>query len=193
MKNHPPYLVPCIHGSIAKVEGPDEHFLHAIPYMQFPLLQAGRPLTGERGVIPIPRLPGVTENGFYTEAWKYYQAHPNGPYLHGGWDPIPPDPDSRPIHKRWLRQYQEIAADGTWAFLEISDSDLFATPLPADFVASAFANRDLYLVLANYGRSPQQVTTADAYVPIDEPTTPPSKHWPLPKRSLKILRRTEAS
>ncbi len=187
-KNHTPYVVPCIQGTFAKVEGESEHFLHSIPYMQFPLLQGGRPLTGERGVIPIPRLPGVTENGFYTEAWKYYQAHPDGPYIYGGWDPIPPDPDMRPAHARWLKQYLAMVEDGTWAYLEIADSDLFATPLPQDCVASAFANRDLYLVLANYGQSPQEVATTDAYVPLDDPAAAPTKQWPLPKRSLKILR-----
>ncbi len=96
VKNHTPYVVPCIHGSIAKVEGDSDHFLHAIPYMQFPLLQGGRPLTGERSVIPIPRLPGVTENGFYQAAWEYYQAHPDGPYIYGGWDAIPPSEETRP-------------------------------------------------------------------------------------------------
>ena len=39
VKNHAPYIVPCIHGSVAKVEDVNEHFLHAIPYMQFPLLR----------------------------------------------------------------------------------------------------------------------------------------------------------
>jgi len=71
-KNHAPYVVPCIHGSVAKVEGKSEYFLHSIPYMQFPLLQGGRPLTGERAVISIPRLPGVKDNGFCVAAWKYY-------------------------------------------------------------------------------------------------------------------------
>ena len=187
-KNHAPYVVPCIQGTSAKVEGQNDHFLHSIPYMQFPLLQGGRPLTGERAVIPIPRLPGVQENGFYRKAWKYYQAHPNGPYIYGGWDPIPPSTETRPAHARWLKQYLPLAADGTWAFLEIADSDLFATPLPKDCVASAFANRDLYLVLANYGQAPQQVETADAYVSTDDLAAAPAKQWPLPKRSLRILR-----
>ncbi|WP_148595165.1 hypothetical protein [Aquisphaera giovannonii] len=57
-------------------------------------------------------------------------------------------------------------------------------------MASAFANREMYLVLANYGRSPRQVATADAYVPVDEPASAPAKEWPLPKRSLRILRRS---
>lgn len=187
-KNHTPYVVPCIQGTAAKVEGESEHFLHSIPYMQFPLLQGGRPLTGERGVIPIPRLPGVRENGFYEAAWKYYQAHPNGPYVYGGWDPIPPNPEMRPAHARWLRQYLPLAEDGTWAYLEIAESDLFTAPLPPECVASVFANRELYLVLANYGQSPQQVQTADAYAPADDRAAAPAKNWQLPKRSLRILR-----
>ena len=87
-----PTSFPAFTARIAKVEGAGDHFLHSIPYMQFPLLQGGRPLTGERGVIPIPRLPGVTEKGFYEAAWKYYQAHPNGPYIYGGWDRFRPTP-----------------------------------------------------------------------------------------------------
>lgn len=187
-KNHTPYVVPCIQGTSAKLEGTSEHFLHSIPYMQFPLLQGGRPLTGERAVIPIPRLPGIQETGFYAAAWKYYQAHPNGPYIYGGWDPIPPDPEVRPAHARWLKRYLPLVEDGTWAYLEVADSDLFARPLPPDCVASVFANRDLYLVLANYGQSPHQIETAEAYVPADDRAAAPAKQWPLAARSLSILR-----
>jgi hypothetical protein len=187
-KNHTPYVVPCIQGTAAKVESEVDHFLHSIPYMQFPLLQGGRPLTGERGVIPIPRLPGVREGGFYEAAWKYYQAHPNGPYIYGGWDPIPPNPEMRPAHARWLKQYMPLVEDGTWAYLEIADSDLFVKPLPTDCVASGFANRELHLVLANYSQTAQQIETADAFVPTDNPAAAPAKQWQLPKRSLRILR-----
>ncbi len=50
---------------------------------------------------------------------------------------------------------------GTWAFLEIGDSDLFAKPLPTDCVASAFANRELYVVLANYSQLPVRQRVQD--------------------------------
>ncbi|MCU0960329.1 MAG: alpha-amylase family protein [Pirellulaceae bacterium] len=188
VKNHVPYVVPCIHGSIAQVSGAGDHFLHAIPYLQFPLLQGGRPLTGERAVVPIPRLPGVQENGFYTAAWEYYQQHPDGPYIYGGWDPIPPNIETRPQHARWLKQYLPMVEDGTWAYLEITDSDLFASPWPAGCVASMFANRELYLVLANYGTTAQLIETTDAYVSADERAAAPARQWPLPPRSLRILR-----
>ena len=132
----------------------------------------------------------MTEGGFYETAWKYYQAHPNGPYIYGGWDVIPPDTERRPANARWLKQYLPMVEDGTWAYLEIGQSDLFTKPLPEACVASAFANRDLYLVLANYGQSPQQIETADAYVPTDDPSATPTKQWPLSKRSLRILKRS---
>ena len=48
VKNHPPYVVPCLDMTFTKIDDENEPFLHAIPYLQFPLLQAGRPWTGER-------------------------------------------------------------------------------------------------------------------------------------------------
>jgi len=57
-------------------------------------------------------------------------------------------------------------------------------------VASAFANHDLYLVLANYGQSHQQVETTDAYLATDDPSAAPVKQWQLPKRSLRIVKRS---
>ena len=159
VKNHPPYVVPCIDMTFAKIENDDEPYLHAIPYMQFPLLQAGRPFTGERAMIPGVRVR-FRQDDFWMrrcrEAWKYYQAHPNGPHTYGGWDAVPGRAETRPTHARWLKQYLPLVEEGTWAWLEIGESSLFARPLPKDVVASAFANRELYLVLANYGQDPRR-------------------------------------
>ena len=49
-----------------------------------------------------------------------------------------------------------LVEEGTWAWLEIRDSSLFTRPLPAHVVASAFVNRESYLVLANYGHVPRR-------------------------------------
>jgi hypothetical protein len=192
VKNHPPYVVPCIDMSFAKLESDDEPYLDAIPYLQFPLLLGGRPMTGQRAMVPgVPYAPA--KDDFWKlrclEAWKYYQAHPNGPHAYGFWDSIPPRPQTRPTHARWLKLYRSLVEDGTWAWLEIGQSSLFGGPLPKGVVASAFANRELYLVLVNYGQTPQEITTGDAYVSVAEPAAPVSKRWPLAKRSLLILRR----
>lgn len=191
IKNHPPFLIPCIDMSFATVEDDDEQFLHAIPYMQFPLLHAGRPFTGERGMIP--GVQYVSDNDFWMkrcrQVWEYHQAHPDGPHVYSGWDAVPPRDETRPTHARWLKRYLPLVEGGTWAWLQIGDSRLFAQPLPENVVASAFVNREMYVVLANYGNTPIEIGTSADYVLADQPSGPSSKVWNLPPRSLKILRR----
>lgn len=190
VKNHPPYLVPCIHHSHAKIEDQDEPFLHSIPYMQFPILPGGRPFTGERGAIPGVKYPekcGWTS--FCAKVREYHAAHPDGPHVYSGWDACPPSPDAQPKHAAWLKRYLPLVEEGTYAWIEISDSKLFSQPLPKDVVASAFANSELYLVLANYGRSDVRIETCADYVETDASPLPPRKTWDLKPRSLKILRR----
>lgn len=191
VKNHPPYLIPCIDMSFATVRNEDEQYLHAIPYLQFPLLHAGRPFTGERGMIPGVRY--VSDNDFWMkrcrQVWKYHQAHPEGPHVYSGWDAVPPRAETRPTHARWLKQYLPLVEEGTWAWLEIGDSKIFAQPLPKDVVASAFVNREMYVVLANYGQKPAEIGTSADYVLADRPSGASGKRWNLPPRLLKILRR----
>jgi len=192
VKDHPPYVVPCLDMSRATIANENELFLHAIPYMQFPVLLAGRPFTGERATIPGIDYP-PEEKCFWTRhcraIWKHYQAHPNGPHSYGWWDSVPGRPEARPTHARWLKQYLPIVDEGTWAWLEIHDSNLFTSPLPGSVVASAFANRELYLVLANYGSAPAQLETSAPYFSVADPSAPPKSRWDLDARSLRILRR----
>jgi hypothetical protein len=191
VKNHPPYSIPCIDTSFATVENEDEQYLHSLPYMQFPLLHAGRPFTGERGMIPGVRY--VSDDDFWMkrcrEVWKYHQAHPQGPHVYSGWDAVPPRAETRSTHARWLKRYMPLVEEGTRVWLEIGDSKLFARPLPKDVVASAFVNREMYLILANYGHEPVELETSVDYVLADQPSGASSKGWKLPPRSLKILRR----
>jgi hypothetical protein len=192
VKNHPPYVVPCLDMSRAKVEREDDLYLHAVPYLQFPLLLGGRPFTGERAMVPGIEYP-PEEKCFWTRhlraMWRYRQEHPDGPHSYGWWDSVPGRPEARPAHQRWLKQYLPIVEEGTWAWLEIGDSDLFVLPLAQGVVASAFANRDLHLALANYSQTAVDVETADAYVPAAEPAATPQRHWKLDRRSLLLLRR----
>jgi hypothetical protein len=191
VKAYPPYVVPCPDMTFAQCENKDEPYLHAIPYMQFPVLQAGRPFTGERAMIP-----GVAYNtdpdDFWMrlcrEAWTQYQAHPEGPHAYGAWDAIPGRSETRPTHRHWLQQYLSLVEEGTWAWIEIADSDLFREPLPPGAVASVFANRNIYLVLANYGHGPADIVTRSKYVSLSAPERPAREHWTLNGRSLEILR-----
>lgn len=191
-KNYPPYVVPCLDMSRAKIADENELYLHAIPYLQFPVLLAGRPFTGERAMIPGIKYP-PEEKCFWTRhnraMWKHYQAYPNGPHSYGWWDSVPGRPEARPTHARWLKQYVPLVEEGTWAWLEITDSELVQGPLPKGVCVSAFANRELFLALANYEATSVELTTGETFVPVDDPTAAPQKHWKLAGRSLRLLRR----
>jgi len=108
------------------------------------------------------------------------------------WDAFPGRPAARQLHARWLARYTPLVEEGTWAWLEIGDSSLFGERPPQDVVASVFANRDLHLVLANYGQQAVQITTAEDYVSADAPSVPPAKNYRIAGRSLAILRRSGA-
>jgi len=179
-KNFPPYVVPCIDREFATLANEDEPYLHGIPFLQFPVLQAGRPFTGERAAIPGIEYP-PEESDFWVrrcrEIWKHYQANPDGPHTYSIWDSVPGKTEIRPTHARWLKEYLPLVEEGTLAWLEIGDSELFTQPLGSKVVASVFANRHLYLVLANYGQSAIEVGTSDAYIPVANPSASPNKNW----------------
>ena len=191
VKGYEPYLVPCPDITFAGSVGKDESYLQAIPYLQFPVLQAGRPFTGERAMIP-----GVAyskaESDFWMklcrEAWAHYQQHPEGPYSYSAWDYIPGRPEVRPTHAHWLKQYLPLVEEGTRAWLEVGETVLLAGPRPAEVVLSVFANRDVHLVIANYGATPAEITTRDTCISTLEQNGNPRTSWYVAPRSLEILR-----
>jgi hypothetical protein len=191
VKDYPPYVVPCIDMAFASVDAKDDPYLHSIPYMQFPVLTAGRPFTGERAMIPGVEYPNPDDFWMKRcrEAWKRYQENPDDLHTYSAWDAFPPRPETRPTHAHWLKQYQPMVQEGTWVWIEVGDCDLFAEPPHKDVVASVFANQDVYLVLANYGAGPTEIAFRDAYVPVDDANVAPEKRWKLGGRSLRILRR----
>jgi hypothetical protein len=143
VKNYDPYLIPqplVTLGPAVEVES----FLHAIPYLQFPILGSGE---------------GRQFRGDFPKAFA-----------------------------DWLKVYRPMVEDGTWVWMEVSDSDLFPGPLAQDTVASVFVNREFYLVLANYRHGAVEVETTDAYTSVLQPPEP-RKRWSLAPRSLQILRR----
>jgi hypothetical protein len=196
LKDHPPYLVPCIDVARTSIAHEDDLYLHSIPYLQFPVLMAGRPVTGERAVIPgiqyspEPKNPDVwTRSRHMKRIWDFYQKHPDDPYSYGWWDSCPGRPEARPTYYRWLKLYRAMTEPGTHAFVEVTQSDLIAEPLPDDVRMSVFANRELYFALANYSTREACVTTADPCTLCSRDEPAPTRTWRLQPRSLVVVKR----
>jgi hypothetical protein len=190
-KLHPPYVIPCFDCRFGEIISEDHQYLHTIPYMQFPQLLAGRPFTGERAMIPGVHYRTEETDDLLREwrtQWRYFQENQDGPYIYGPWDHSPVRPGIRETHTKWLKQYLPIVTEGSYAYLEITDSDLFKGALPAGVVASLFVNLENYLVLANYGTSEVTVETAKAYVPTDDSATVAKSSFTLASNTFVILR-----
>jgi hypothetical protein len=192
-----PYVVPCSDLSEARPACEDELYLHAIPSLQFPLLVGGKPATGER--VLVPKLPCLDPSeDHWTCHWlainRHWREHPEGPHSFGPWDAVPGRPNAKQRCFHWLRRYLPMVEEGTRAYLEISDSSLFRRAPGRKVVATLYANRELWLVLANYGRRPAEVTTRERWVRCDgeagsREAAGAARAWTIAARSLLILRR----
>ena len=185
-----PYVVPCPDMSRAEVMDEDELYLHFVPYMQFPLRVDGRPMTGERAVVE-----GLNyrrgEDCFWTRhcrcMWQQHQEHPDGPHSYGWWDSCPGRPEARQTWFDYLELYRPMVSERTRVWLEVTEGRLFAAPLPESTVASLFANEETYLVLANFGETPQSVVLSDTWK--DRQAEARGREWTVPARKLLFLQR----
>ena len=89
-RHHDPYVVPCLDQHLPNDDAtPDEPYLNAIPFMQFPLRVDGRPVTGERvlaeGVAYREPIAEDHWNVHLREINARYLANPDGPFSYGWW------------------------------------------------------------------------------------------------------------
>ena len=188
-KWHPPYVVPAFDTRWGGV--PEEHkYLYSIPYLQFPQLFAGKPLTGERAIVP--GIDYREDDPLYTSVMEYRRAWLAGQIAtpaYSCWDmSLQVEPRTREIFADLLAIYRQMTQAGTRAYLEVTNTTMLSGPLPEDVVLSVFANVDTYLVLANYGDQTREVTTAVDTVDTRNQSVPAHRTWTLPPTSMLILR-----
>jgi len=190
IKNWNPYVLTLNDVRVAQAPREDDLYINTIPYMQFPLRLDGRPMTGQRGFAP-----GVTyataEKDPYADymrgLWEFYQKHPDGPYSYLLWDSCPPKAGRHETWSRYFKLYQPMVTEGSRAWVDIRESNLFETGLPRELVASLFVNEETYLVLANYQSQGVTVTTKWEWSDRESPEV--GRSWQIPGRSMRMLKR----
>jgi len=96
--------------------------------------------------------------------WKYYQAHPDGPYMYSEWGRYPRAPGIAPLMPAGSNAINHWRKTGPGRGWKVWDSDLFRPSASRGVVASVFANREIHLVVANYGSAEARIVTADSYL-----------------------------
>lgn len=129
------------------------HYARTIPFLQFPLLTRGRPMTGLRALEDIPyygEKTSRTEYGFYLLAHEYAKAHPNGPHIYSTWSSIPPLSGDFDAWKHYHALYAPMVEENSVAFIELRECEEILSPIPQDIYVSMFVNEEVYLVVSNF-------------------------------------------
>lgn len=165
-RNHTPYCIPCMDYRYLPNADPDFVFAQYIPFMQFPMLTYGRPVTGER--VMIPGFPYVTDKNphfyqFFKRANLYYNAHPNGPYIYSEWSAIPDNPQMPDKWFHYLALYKPMTTEGTVCHLNIGENTLLKNAIPEEVFVSLFSNEKQYLVISNLSDKPYTAELHDTW------------------------------
>ena len=61
---------------------------------------------------------------------------------------------------KWLKIYKELTSIGTWCYMDI-DCEALVTAKGKNTVLTAYVNRDIYVVVANFGNTDDEIRFAD--------------------------------
>lgn len=146
-KGYEPYVVPCRHVT-DPTKTDDDYYVKLIPFMQFPLLKRGRPITGAGIDAPVP-FRKFGDYGHWSRVKEYYAEHPEGPHCYSLWSSVPDNPRDYENFCKYLALYQPMVAEDSVAYIELRDSAEILSPLPENVFASMFVNEGKYMVVSN--------------------------------------------
>lgn len=150
-KGYEPYVVPCRHVT-DPTKTDDDYYVKLIPFMQFPLLKRGRPITGVGIDAPVP-FKTFGDYGHWSRVKEYYAEHPEGPHCYSLWSSVPDNPRDYENFCKYLALYQPMVAEDSVAYIELRDSAEILSPLPENVFASMFVNDEKYMVASNLTES----------------------------------------
>lgn len=167
-KTYNDYLVPCPDFARDVVGSMDFQFVKAIPFMQFPLLMRGRPLTANH--LDLPHVTYYGEEFEGSDAWfirrarKYLEENPNGSPVYSLWSSLGHDDEYYELWKKYQKLYAPMVEEASVAYLEIRECDDILTQLPDNVIASMFVNEERYLVVSNLSDKAYTLQLKDVWV-----------------------------
>lgn len=162
-RNHTPYCVPCPDYRYMPNDDLDFVFAQYIPFMQFPMLTYGRPVTGMKVEMPGVEYTQDEMYQFFKRVGKYYNAHPNGPYVYSEWSAIPDNPNMSDRWFYYLDLYKPMTTEGTVCHLNIGENTLLRSEIPEGVFVSLFSNEKQYIVISNLSDKPYEVVLNDKW------------------------------
>lgn len=151
-KDKKPFLVPAFDRRTVEIEDADLPYVCTIPFLQFPLLYHGRPITKYGKVEGVTYYDTAEFDGKMTnhneEAVKHLEKHPDEP-TYSEWSSIPDDVTEFDRCAKYLKLYKPMVTDGSVARINIKECSFIKSPMCDDVYFSLFTNEEQYLVVSN--------------------------------------------
>jgi hypothetical protein len=184
----PPFVFYIPDWRVVPFEDQRKVYALSIPYLQFPVLYHGRPITGK--MYTGDKLP--YRAGSSAVAWphliaEHYRNHPDDPPVLSPWDSIPGNPRTIENYFRYFDIYKLMTKPGSHVFIDIRDQSLLISPVWPDLVLSAYVNDEFFLVAANFLSETNTLVFKDCWT--DTETGKKSREWTLAPFKMRLLRR----
>jgi len=151
--------------------GPDYSYAIAIPYLQFPRLNHGRPVMRDKTTAYVKwydvnntLFDVLSLFDFWKRAGQFGMEHPNGPFTHGEFSAILDHDDMVDRYGDFLQLYLPMVTDDTVVRAELHKTSFLQDPnVPEDIIALLFTNEKQYLTFTNLAKTPWQAVLKDEW------------------------------
>lgn len=165
-KNIDPYLVPAFDRRVADIPDPDLVYACTIPFVQFPLLYHGRPITQYGRIEGLKYFDSKEFDGklitHNEEAVKHLLAHPDEP-TYSEWSSIPDDVEEFDRSSRYLALYKPMVTEGSVVRMEVRECGFIQSEIPKEVYISLFTNEEQYMVISNLGSRPYEIVLSEQW------------------------------
>lgn len=154
------YLIPGFDRRTSNIEDMDLPYSCTLPFVQFPILYHGRPITQYGKVEGLVYQDSVEFDGegndFGERAVKHYEA--TGEATYSEWSSIPDDPQEIERATKYLKLYKPMVTDESIVRTKIKKADFITSQIPEDVYISLFTNTEQYLLISNLTAAPYDLT-----------------------------------
>lgn len=183
----PPFVFYIPDWRAAPVEDHKKLYALCIPYLQFPVLYHGRPITGKMRQGDKMASAEDLAVGHPETIAEHYRKHPDDYPCYSWWDSVPGNPKNLENYFHYFAYYKEMTKTGTHVFIDIQDQSLVAGRIWPGLVLSAFVNDEFTLVVANFMKETNTLILREPWLDIE--TGKESREWTLQPYELKLLKK----
>lgn len=185
------YIVPAFDRRTSILDDLDLAYSCTLPFVQFPILYHGRPITQYGEVEGVTYYKSVEFDGegndFFERAVEHYEK--TGEATYSEWSSIPDDPQELERATRYLKLYKPMVTDESVVRIEIREADFIKSEIPEDVYISLFTNEEQYLLVSNITDADYELELKGEWV--NRETNECSTKFIVPKNKMLFLKQVQ--